>query len=155
MIEIPAPLLDFVSIEGNSLVTDSLRVARHFHKRHSNVLRAIDLLACSDEFRRKHYAEDRYIDRCGRNQRMIQMSEDGMIFLVTGFTGAQAGPIKELYVMAYDTMLSAQVHERDKASMARASTGSHLMLERKAVKQAMEAERFRLMAMLQPSLFDQ
>ncbi|MFL9999028.1 hypothetical protein PQR34_47530 [Paraburkholderia sediminicola] len=46
------------------------------------------------------------------------------------------------------------LHESEQAMKERASTGSHLILQRKATKHAMEAERFRLMALLLPSLFD-
>ncbi|MCI0152359.1 hypothetical protein KNO81_41930 [Paraburkholderia sediminicola] len=42
MIDIPAPLLEFLSIADNRLVIDTLRVAQHFRKRHADVLRAYD-----------------------------------------------------------------------------------------------------------------
>ncbi|WP_434107663.1 Rha family transcriptional regulator [Paraburkholderia caffeinilytica] len=167
MIEIPGPLADFVSIADNRLVTDTLRVARHFHKRHADVLRTYDNRECSAEFSQRNFAPTEYIDIQGKLRRMVQMTKDGFMFLVLGFTGSEAARIKEAFIAAFNEMAAFvrteqrgllhdlfALHERERASKERASTGSHLMLERKATKPAMEAERYRLMAMIQPSLFD-
>ena len=99
---------------------------------------------------------------------MVRMTKDGFMFLVLGFTGAEAARIKEAFIAAFNEMAAFirteqrgllqdlfALHERERASKERASAGSHLMLERKAAKPGMEAERFRLMALLQPSLFEQ
>ena len=66
MIDIPTPLLEFVSIADNRLVTDTLRVAKHFHKRHADVLRAYDSRQCSPEFNERNFAPIDYIDSRGR-----------------------------------------------------------------------------------------
>ncbi len=167
MVDIPVPLLEFVSIAGNRLVTDSLRVAKHFHKRHADVLRTYDSRECSAEFSQRNFAPAEYVDAQGKLRRMVQMTKDGFMFLVLGFTGAEAARIKEAFIAAFNEMAAFirteqrgllhdlfALHEQERTSKERASAGSHLMLERKAVKTAMEAERFRLMAQLQPSLFD-
>ncbi len=167
MIDIPMPLLEFVSIAGNRLVIDTLRVAKHFHKQHRNVLQAYDNAQCSPEFNRLNFQPIEYVDSRGRLKRVVQMTKDGFMFLVLGFTGAQAARIKEAFIAAFNQMAAFirteqrgllqdlfALHERERASKERASTGSHAMLERKAVKPAMEAERYRLMALIQPSLFD-
>ena len=168
MIDIPGPLLEFVSIEGNRLVTDTLRVAKHFHKRHADVLRTYDSRECSAEFSQRNFAPAEYVDAQGKLRRMVQMTKDGFMFLVLGFTGSEAALIKEAFIAAFNQMAAFirtgqrgllqdlfALHERERASKERASTGSHAMLERKALKPALEAERYRLMALIQPSLFDQ
>ncbi len=162
MIDIPAPLLEFVSIADNRLVTDTLRVAKHVHKQHRNVLQAYDNAQCSPEFNRLNFQPIEYVDSRGRLKRMVQMTKDGFMFRVLGFTGSEAARIKEAFIAAFNQMAAFirteqrgllqdlfVLHERE-----RALTGSHAMLERKAVKPAMEAERYRLMALIQPSLFD-
>jgi hypothetical protein len=46
------------------------------------------------------------------------------------------------------------LHERERLSLEHASNGSHAMLHRRAIKAILEAERYRLMALTQPSLFE-
>ena len=48
-------LSEFVTLNDSTLTTDSRRVAKHFHKRHDNVLRSFDNLDCSREFNRLHF----------------------------------------------------------------------------------------------------
>ncbi|WP_408500260.1 Rha family transcriptional regulator [Paraburkholderia sediminicola] len=98
MIEIPSPLLEFVSIADNRLVTDTLRVAKYFHKRHKDVLRTYDNLQCSPEFNERNFAPIEYVDSRGRLKRMVQMRRDGFMFLAMAFTGAEAARIKEAFI---------------------------------------------------------
>jgi hypothetical protein len=47
----------FVVLAGDRQVTDSLRVANHFGKRHDNVLNALDKLECSERYRLLNFKE--------------------------------------------------------------------------------------------------
>lgn len=48
-------LSEFVVLNDTTLTTDTRRVAKHFKKRHDNVLQAYDRLDCSVEFNRLNF----------------------------------------------------------------------------------------------------
>ena len=85
-------LSEFVTLSDTTLTTDSRRVARHFKKRHDNVLRAFDNMQCSDEFRRLNFEESFEINDLanGKRDRVVLMTKDGFMFLSMGFTGKEA-----------------------------------------------------------------
>lgn len=86
-------------------VTDSLKVADKFGKRHDNVLRSIDNLGCSAKFRLLNFEESSYINEQGKEQRMFSMTKDGFMFLVMGFTGSKAGVWKEAFIEAFNWLI--------------------------------------------------
>ena len=57
---------DYVNLKDSVLTTDSLRVAKHFGKRRSNVLRAYDQLTCSPEFSRLNFESGSFLDEHGK-----------------------------------------------------------------------------------------
>lgn len=162
-------LAEFVTLNQNVLVTDSRRVAKHFKKRHKNVLRAYDLLDCSDEFRQLNF-EPTMGDVQGpngavRQERVIQMTKNGFVFLVMGFTGKEASRIKEAYINAFDAMSDQlqrvqndlwyqmlDLERREAFSQSWASFGSRCMLRRKREKPLLQNERNLLEERLQPEL---
>ena len=78
---------DLVSASGETLTTDSRRVAKHFGKQHRDVLRAIDRMDCSAEYRERNFAqtvEHRPNPSGGAPipSRVVQMTKDGFVFLV-------------------------------------------------------------------------
>ena len=87
--------------------TTSLRVAEEFGKRHDNVLRDIEKLDCSEDFRLLNFEEILYLDEYGRSQPMVEMTQDGWIFLVMGFTGKKAAEKKEKYIHCFNQMRQA------------------------------------------------
>lgn len=161
---------DLVALAGDRLVADSRRVAKHFGKRHDNVLRAFDRLECSADFRRLNFEETveaRPNPSGGAPipSRVVQMTKDGFVFLVMGFTGAEAARIKEAYIGAFNA-LADQLQRRDLnlwqqmqaliarevESKVRASFGSHLMLERKRELPHFRSEFDWLESEIQPGL---
>lgn len=107
--------LELVSIENEVPRTTSLVVAKFFGKRHSDVLRAITKLDCSEEFSQRNFAlvieSMTYVDRNGVYQNKTakradhySMTKDGLIFLVMGFTGKQAAKLKEAYINEFNRM---------------------------------------------------
>ena len=98
--------LELVSIENEVPKTTSLVVAKFFGKRHSDVLRAVSKLDCSEDFSQRNFALADYIDEQGKPRTMLSMTKDGFIFLVMGFTGKQAAQFKESYINAFDEMSS-------------------------------------------------
>lgn len=99
--------LVFTSKKG-SPVTSSLLVAEKFEKRHADVLRAIDGLNCSAEFRQRNFAfvvEMRELPQGGAaKEKYSIMTRDGFMFLAMGFTGEKAGQFKEEFIYAFNTM---------------------------------------------------
>lgn len=97
--------LVFKSSKGNP-VTTSLRVAEEFEKEHKNVLRDIENLSCSQEFRRLNFALSSYKNSQNKTQPMFLMTKDGFSFLAMGYTGEKAGQFKEQFIHAFNLMES-------------------------------------------------
>lgn len=94
--------------ENNQALTTSLLVAEKFGKEHKNVLRDIENLSCSEEFRRLNFEHTPYIHpQNGQTYRMYIMTKDGFTFLVMGYTGETAGKFKEDYINAFNKMEAA------------------------------------------------
>ena len=95
---------DFVTVASNGVMTDSRTVAKHFKKRHDNVLQSISKVECSAEFNALNFQAIDYIDSRGRAKREVRMTKNGFMFLVMGFTGREAARIKEAFIAAFDRM---------------------------------------------------
>lgn len=85
-------------------MTTSIDVAKAFRKRHADVLRAIRNMKCSPDFNQRNFASVALLDNKGEKRPMIQMTKDGFMFLVMGFTGVDADAIKEAYIYAFNAM---------------------------------------------------
>lgn len=96
--------VDLVSIDGGEPKTTSLAVAKKFGKRHNNVLRAIENIDCSPEFSLRNFEQRDFIDERGKVRRMFNMTKDGFVFLVMGFTGKVAAEFKEDYINEFNRM---------------------------------------------------
>lgn len=84
---------NLVTTRGSRAVCDSLSVAEHFHKRHGDVIRAIEvkiLPEVSKEFNERNFASVKYIDAKGEKRPMYYMTRDGFTLLAMGFTGKAA-----------------------------------------------------------------
>jgi len=115
-----------VTIEGKKgeerLITTSRRVAADFEKEHRNVVQAIDnLIKTSVNLEIKNYVEDgsaefsvqsyffqiKYKDASGKLNKEYQMTRDGFMLLVMGFTGEKALSCKLRYISEFNTMEEA------------------------------------------------
>ena len=85
-------LVKLVSIGNGEPITNSMLVAQKFNKRHGDVLRAIKNLECSAEFTKRNFAFCTKINdlQNGKPQPFVEMTKDGFVFLVMGFTGKEA-----------------------------------------------------------------
>lgn len=113
---------DFSYLISKDGTTTSQIVAQHFEKRHANVLRSIDDLGCSEEFRRLNFEPTYFVDSRGIEQRVVNLTKDGFSMVVMGFTGAKAVEWKEKFLKAFNMM---EQHIRDE-------------LERKAKRQPVQ-----------------
>lgn len=85
--------------------TTSLDVARCFEKTHFHVLRDIEALECSDDFRKSNFGCTYYKAENNRKKyKMYEMTRDGWTLLVMGFTGKKAIRWKEKYIAAFNRM---------------------------------------------------
>ena len=98
--------VNLIERNGRILVT-SLEVAERFGKRHDNVLAAVRDLECSDEFRLLNFKEQEYFNERGHSHPMYEMTRDGFVFLVRGFTGKVAAVWWEKFIEAFNTMEAA------------------------------------------------
>jgi Rha family phage regulatory protein len=100
-----------VSLKDGRAITTSLDVAEVFDRRHRDVTRAIRGLDCSDEFRVRNFAHSSYLNEQGKSHPMFEMTKDGFIFLVMGFTGAEAARHKEAYIAAFNKLAQVLLNQ--------------------------------------------
>ncbi|EIM5531714.1 Rha family transcriptional regulator [Salmonella enterica subsp. enterica] len=95
-----------VTIENGRAVTTSLAVALYFKKMHKNVIQKIESLDCSPEFSRLNFQLCRKNSELqnGKPQPFYQITKDGFVFLVMGFTGKKAAAFKEAYIAEFNRM---------------------------------------------------
>ena len=93
-----------VFIQNHEIKTDSLKVAEAFGKNHRDVLKRISSLDCPNDFSERNFALANYIDEQGKSRPMYEMTKDGWMFLVMGFTGEKAAQIKIAFINAFNAM---------------------------------------------------
>lgn len=157
-----------VSNEDGKPKTTSYAVAEAFGKRHSDVLKAIRNMKCSQNFRERNFAftlENKQIGNTKRNTIFYQITKDGWMFLVMGFKGQKADAIKEQFIEAFNWMAD-QITQSLQVTWARYNTVTTHHKNRKDQvskdassmaywrweKQPLEAEIAQLEKDLQPQL---
>ena len=119
-------------------VVSSLDVAETFGKEHKNILRDIEELNCSEEFRKLNFERSKYsVENNKRTYPMYYMARDGFTILVMGYTGEKAMRFKEAYIKQFNAMekiLQGKRIEREKGIAVRQSLT-------KALQQSTENER--------------
>lgn len=161
---------EFIDADGEHLTTTSLKVAAVFGKRHADVLRKVDLLDCSPEYRQRNFAltfqEVPGPNGAARQERVILMTKDGFVFLVMGFTGKKSAQFKEAYIGAFNAMAALIKNQREGLayrrakhelectdSKRRASNHGRGLYERKLEIPRLQAEGKELTSLSQPCLF--
>ncbi|WP_404840429.1 Rha family transcriptional regulator [Aeromonas media] len=150
-----------VSAQDGEVFTTSRQIAELFEKEHRNVLRAIRLLECDEEFTALNYELTDFIDKNGDSRPEYLISKDGMVFLVMGFTGKKAAQFKLLYIRAFNWMaeqirttheLTSWQHDftrREAASVANGSMHGQGLARRRIEKHALSQEQAAIHAKLQ------
>ena len=155
---------ELVIAQHGDAFTTSRKVAELFGKDHRNVLRAIRLLDCDEEFTALNYELTDFIDKNGDSRPEYLISKDGMVFLVMGFTGKKAAQFKLLYIRAFNWMME-QLHEnrdlqhllhdfarREALSVSKGSFHGQGLAQRRIEKLALGIEQAQLKARAQLSL---
>lgn len=107
-------------VDGKPIVS-SRAIADDFGKRHDDVLKKIQAIDCSPVFSARNFAGAEYVDAQGKVRPMYEITRDGFMFLVMGFTGPRAAAIKEAYIAAFNMMEAAL--KRDAAGLDGALIG--------------------------------
>lgn len=135
MIEDFAPnpnVVAVVTVKDGQTFANSRDVAAYFHKQHKDVLKRYDTLECSTEFAQRNFALSMYEVDGGkgsvRQERSIDMTRDGFVFIAFGFTGKRAAKFKEGYIAAFNDM-EAQLGRRAQASIEQPTGQLALALE--------------------------
>lgn len=98
---------DLIVVSQNQPRTTSLKIAEAFGKRHTHVLEKIQNLDCSDQFTSANFSAHDEVIQAGavkRKSKVYEMTKDGFMFLVMGFTGKKAAQVKEAYINAFNEM---------------------------------------------------
>ncbi|PRD13962.1 Rha family transcriptional regulator [Pantoea coffeiphila] len=97
-----------VMIHNGKAVTTSRAVAQYFHKQHQHITQKISHLDCSDHFLTSNFSLVNFEHR-GNTYDAYEITKNGFIFLVIGFTGKKAAAFKEAYIAAFDR-IEAELH---------------------------------------------
>ncbi|EAA8037454.1 Rha family transcriptional regulator [Salmonella enterica subsp. enterica] len=96
-----------ITIHDNRPVTTSVSVANFFGKQHKHVLEKIRSLDCSPAFNTANFSAIAITTQAGFDEReteAYEMTKDGFVFLVMGFTGKKAARFKEAYIAEFNRM---------------------------------------------------
>ena len=105
--EIEKQNINITEINGK-LTVSSMMVAEHFKKRHDNIIRTIQGLEIPEDFNALNFEDVKYIDAKGEERPAFNMTRDGFVLLVMGFTGKRAMAWKIKYIEAFNAMERAQ-----------------------------------------------
>lgn len=134
---------DVITVAHDQPRTTSVAVAETFGRLHKNVIQKIEALDCSAEFTSANFSAHVQTVEAGngakRKSKVYEMTKDGFMFLVMGFTGKKAAAIKEAYINAFNQM-AAQLEQQRRSDPP--------------ALPAAEADRARRMALGQPLLND-
>lgn len=94
---------DAIFFQQNQLKTNSFKVAQAFGKQHKHVTEKLRTIQCSEQFLTANFSAVKFSHR-GNEYDAWEMTKDGFMFLVMGFTGKKAAMIKEAYINAFNAM---------------------------------------------------
>lgn len=101
-------LTNAVTVSNGQVTTTSLKIAEVFGKRHDHVIRDIEKLQVPDSFRKPNFGETEYEwkNNLGKvvKSKMYNITRDGFVILVMGFTGAAAMEFKIAYLEEFNRM---------------------------------------------------
>ncbi len=94
---------DLISVHGAELRTDTRKVAQVFNKRHQHLMQRIATLEYGEQFLTANFSAVKFC-HLGNEYDASEMTKDGFMLLVMGFTGKKAMAIKVAYIEAFNTM---------------------------------------------------
>jgi Rha family phage regulatory protein len=91
--------------ENKEVVTDSLKVAEYFEKRHPDLLRRIRNLLLHPKITERNFTLSEYLDSTGRKLPLYIIDRDGFSYLALGLTGKKALDYKIEFTQAFKKVL--------------------------------------------------
>jgi Rha family phage regulatory protein len=93
-------------IAGNGHAkTNTLLIATAFGKQHKNVLQSVEALQVSESFRKLNFQPSTYeVENSQKKYPMYEVTRDGWMMLVMGFTGKEATRVKEQFIVEFNAM---------------------------------------------------
>ena len=88
----------------NQVTTTSVLVAEKFEREHKTVLRSIQNLECTDDFREHNFVLSSYKSVQNRDLPMYIITRDGFTMLMMSFTGAAAAKFREEFIEEFNRM---------------------------------------------------
>lgn len=158
---------EFITADGETLITDSLRVAQVHKKRHDNVMQLIrKRVVEAGAWGLLNFKEAQYIDsQNGQQYDMFTMTKEGYQFLVGRMTGKKAVEHQIAYIEAFNAMAAYIRNQREGLrfrcmekelecldSARRGSFHGRGLNQRKQEKPVLEAQLAALLERAQPSL---
>lgn len=121
----------FVEARDGKAFTTTQQVATAFGKLHNHVIAKVRSLECSDQFLTDNFSSVQFEHR-GNTYEAFEMTKDGFMFLVMGFTGKTAAAIKEGYISAFNEMadrlnLNSEVLVGDLVGAVIGTSGEHVL----------------------------
>ncbi|STD29341.1 Uncharacterized phage-encoded protein [Edwardsiella tarda] len=105
-----------VSIHDGRAVTTTDDVAAYFGKQAHHVVQKVESLDCSRDFTIRNFSrmvKNKSIGSGAERQVVYyEMTKDGFVFLVMGFTGKRAAAFKEAYIAEFNRMEAQIRHQR-------------------------------------------
>lgn len=95
---------DIILQSGSKLTTTSKIVSDVFSKVHRNIIRDIENLDCSDDFREHNFEQSFYVTPQNKKLKCFNITKDGFYFLCMGFTGKKAAKWKEAFISTFNQM---------------------------------------------------
>lgn len=95
--------------KSGQIFCDSLQIAETFNKRHSDVLRTIEVIlkqdnGLSENFTQRNFALSDYKDSTGKKNKLYLLTKDGFTIITMGYTGKKAMRFKEVYITKFNKM---------------------------------------------------
>jgi Rha family phage regulatory protein len=94
-----------VFFKDGRFVTTTRDVADYFDKQHPHVTQKVESLDCSEQFLTSNFSLVHY-QHNGNTYKIYELTKDGFMFLVMGFTGKKAARLKEAYIAKFNHMES-------------------------------------------------
>ncbi len=131
--------------DNGQSVTSSRIVAEVFGKEHRDVLKRIRNIEVPLEWGVRNFAQSSYINAQNKEQPEYQITKDGFVLLVMGFTGKKAMAFKLAYIEAFNKMERALNRQPDPTSIEGAIIRNVIgmaPLEQARLLVAMETKQF-------------
>ncbi|MDR2055659.1 MAG: Rha family transcriptional regulator [Desulfovibrio sp.] len=110
--------VEFLS-DGETPTVSSLEVAKHFQKKHKDILREIERIRsiCPKLFFGRNFTPNEYKDSIGRTLPCYRLTRDAFSLLAMGFTGKNAIQWKLRYIEAFNALEAAVLENARSAAL--------------------------------------